>query len=94
LEKGTKVPLKVLKRSRADYTKNSAVIFLLIKRGEEIILLPGDDFLIEQGDQMLIVCNDESEEDLAYILNNYYEFNYVLHGKEKISGVLGWLYKE
>ncbi len=94
LEKGTKVPLKVLKRSRADYTQNSAVIFLLIKRGEEIILLPGDDFLIEQGDQMLIVCNDESEEDLAYILNNYYEFNYVLHGKEKISGVLGWLYKE
>jgi len=94
LEKGTKIPLKVLKRSRADYTQNSAVIFLLIKRGEEIILLPGDDFLIRQGDQMLIVCNDESEKDLAYILNNYYELNYVLYGKEKVSGILKWLRKE
>ena len=93
LEKGTKIPLKVLKRSRSDYTKNSAVIFLLIKRKGEIIMLPGDDFLIEKGDEMLIVCNDENEEDLAYILNNYYELNYVLYGKEKISGVLGWFYK-
>ena len=93
LEKGTKIPLKVLKRSRSDYTKNSAVIFLLIKRKGEIIMLPGDNFLIEKGDEMLIVCNDESEEDLAYILNNYYELNYVLYGKEKISGVLGWFYK-
>jgi Trk K+ transport system NAD-binding subunit len=93
LDKGTKVPLKVLKRSRADYKKNNALIFLLIKRQKEIILLPGDDFLIQKGDEMLIVCNDESEVDLAYILNNYYEFHYVMYGEEKITGILGLMYK-
>ncbi len=88
LEDGIEVPLKVLKRSRADYTKNNPVIFLLIKRQNEIFLLPDDEFLIHKEDKMLIVCTDKSETDLAYIFNNYYELYYVLNGKEQHTGVL------
>ncbi len=88
LEKGTKVSLNILKKSRKDYKNSSAVIFLLIKRNEDIYLLPDDDFLIKKNDQFLVVCNKESEVDLAYILNNYYEFYYVLNNKEKISGIM------
>lgn len=91
LEAGEEIKLEVLKRSRADYTKNNALIFLMIRRGEEIILLPQDDFVLQCDDEMLIVCNEESEEDLAYILNNYYELHYVRFGKEKLEGVVGWL---
>ncbi len=88
LEKGTKVSLNILKKSRKDYKNSSAVIFLLIKRNEDIYLLPDDDFLIKKNDQFLVVCNKESEVDLAYILNNYYEFYYVLNNKEKVSGIM------
>jgi len=92
LQKGTSVTLSVLKRARDDYQKQNPLIFLLIKRGKEFFLLPEEDFSVQIGDEMLIVCNKESEVDLAYILNNYYELYYVMYGKEKISGVLGTIY--
>ncbi len=88
LKKGTKISLAILKRSRENYKKNNAVIFLLVKRKGAITLLPNDDFLVEKNDEFLVVCNHESEVDLAYILNNYYEFYYVVNGKEKISGIM------
>ncbi len=91
LDEGKEVPIKVLKRSREDYRKSAALIFLMIRRGQHNIMLPKDDFLIQKGDEMLVACNDTSEADLAYILNNYYEFYYAMYGREKISGILGWL---
>ncbi len=91
LREGEEVRLDVLKRSRADYTRYNPLLFLLIRRKDEIFLLPKEDFLLQCGDEMLIVCNEESEEDLAYILNNYYELYYVRFGKEKLEGVIRWL---
>ncbi len=88
LKKSKEIPLKVLKRSRKDYTKDNSVLFLLIRRGEKLFMLPDDDFLLRIGDEMLIVCSKKSEVDLAYILNNYYELYYVINGKEKVSGFL------
>ncbi len=82
------IKLKVLKRSRSDFNKTTALIFLLIQRGEKYILLPEDNFDLKIGDKMLIVCSNKSESDLAYILNNYYELYYVMHGKEKVSGIM------
>ena len=92
LGKGTKVSLGVLKRSREDYHKQNKLIFLLIKRNDEYFLLPDDEFLVKRCDEMLIVCHKESEVDLAYILNNYYELFYVLNGREKVSGLLGYFH--
>jgi len=89
LKKESSIKLKVLKRSRSDYNKSTALIFLLIQRAGEYILLPEDNFDLKIGDKMLVVCNDKSESDLAYILNNYYELHYVMHGREKVSGIMG-----
>ncbi len=94
LGKGTRVTLEVLRRSRADYTQKMKLLFLLIKRNDEYFLLPDDTFEVQRGDEMLVVCNKESEVDLAYILNNYYEFYYVRTGKEMVSGVLGYLFNK
>ena len=93
LQEGVEVPLRVLKRSREDWHRQSALIFLLIKRGERIIILPGDDFTIQEGDTLLVACNHQSEEDLAYILNNVYELHYVMYGRELVTGLLGWMMK-
>jgi len=93
LQEGVEVPLRVLKRSREDWRRQSALIFLLIKRGEQIIILPDDDFTIQEGDAMLVACNRQSEEDLAYILNNVYELHYVMYGRELMTGLLGWMTK-
>jgi Trk K+ transport system NAD-binding subunit len=92
LKKEGSIKLKVLKRSRSNFEKSTALIFLLIKRDEEYILLPEDNFELKIGDEMLIVCSNKSETDLAYILNNYYELHYVMYGKEKLSGVMGLVY--
>jgi len=88
LKDGAKVTIGTLRRSRRNYKKNNAVMFLLIRRKGEIYLLPDDDFVVELDDEFLIVCNKKSEVNLAYILNNYYELYYVMHGKEKISGIM------
>ncbi|HHD77518.1 MAG TPA: portal protein [Campylobacteraceae bacterium] len=93
LQEGVRVTLQVLKRSRESYTRENPLLFLLVRRGDEVILLPEDDFVVEPGDEMLVVCNDESENDLAYILNNYYELYYAMHGTEEIPGLLGGLMK-
>ena len=79
------------KQALALYQKLEEEVAVPIKRKQNIILLPDDDFSIQKGDQMLIVCNDKSETDLAYILNNYYELHYVMYGKEKRTGVFGKL---
>ncbi len=92
LKKEGSIKLKVLKRSRSNFEKSTALIFLLIKRDEEYILLPEDNFDLKIGDKLLIVCSNKSETDLAYILNNYYELHYVMYGKEKLSGVMGLVY--
>ena len=90
LKAGETVRLGVLKRCRDDYTRPNALLFLLVRRGEEYFLMPEDDFALQIGDALLVVCNDESEEDLAYILNNYYELFYVRFGRERCNGILSW----
>ncbi|OQX73607.1 MAG: portal protein [Campylobacteraceae bacterium 4484_4] len=94
LEKGTKITLEMLKRRREDYTRQNDLLFLMIVREGESILLPPDDFEIAPGDEMLVVCNQESETDLAYILNNYYELYYVMTGREKITGILKYFVRQ
>ncbi len=94
LEKGATITLEMLKRRREDYTRQNNLLFLMIVREGESILLPPDDFKIAPEDEMLVVCNQESEIDLAYILNNYYELHYVMTGREKITGIMKYFVKE
>lgn len=91
LRKKETVKLDVLKRSRTNYKKYNPLLFLMIIRGRKKIILPKNDFEIEIGDKLLITCSEESETDLMYILNNFYELYYVMHGRDKISGILGML---
>ena len=81
LDKGTSISLSSLRKSRADRTQLLHVVFLLLKREEQIYLMPESNFRVKLGDQLLVVASEEDREDFEYIINNIYELNYVL-GKE------------
>lgn len=83
LQKGISITLDILARSREDNTQKTQLVFLLVQRGKEVFLLPSDDFELVFGDKILVACNEESKEDMEYILENYYELRYVMGLKEK-----------
>lgn len=89
LEKQEKVKLNILKRSRENYKNTNALLFLMVKRKGKNIILPNDNFEVKIGDKLLVACDTESKVDFMYILENFYDLFYVMHGYEKISGIFG-----
>ncbi len=83
LSRGRRIRLGEILRSREDRTKPLNVIVLLCKESDErqIHLLPSKDLELEADMKLLIAALDESKIDLEYIVNNYYELEYVLSGK-------------
>jgi len=78
LQKGTKITLANLRRSRENREDLLHIVYLLLKRGDEIFLMPDSQMDIKIGDELLIVADDENRDDFEYITNNIYELNYVL----------------
>jgi len=81
LKKGRRITLGDLRRSRADQNQKMPIMFLLYKWHEERReLLPDDSLVLEPGVQLLVAATEESKTDFEYIVNNYYELEYVLTG--------------
>ena len=91
LEKGSILTLEMLGRRRENWQLRNDLLFLMVLRDNHPILLPPDHFEIAAGDELLVICHEESREDLEYILNNYYELHYAMYGKEKVTGVARYL---
>jgi len=81
-EKGTPVTLANLRRSRENREEMLQIVFLLLKRGDEVYLMPNSQMTLQAGDELLSVADEENYEDFEYIINNLYELNYVLGRKE------------
>ena len=84
LKKQSLITLSNLRRSREDRTQALEIIYLLLKREDEIYLMPDLDMEIQIGDKLLIASDEESKNDFEYIINNIYELNYVLENRQKI----------
>ena len=82
-EDENKMQLGTLKLSRRDRNQKNNVFVLLIVRDEETILLPNDEFEILIDDKILFACDENAIDDVEYIANNAYEFQYIISGKEK-----------
>ncbi len=82
LKSGSQVTLSDLRRSREDREKMLPIVFLLLKRGEDIYLIPNSQMLLQIGDELLSTAGEGKYEDFEYIINNIYELNYVL-GREE-----------
>jgi Trk K+ transport system NAD-binding subunit len=78
LQREEKITLAKLRRSRANKNEILPIVFLLLKRGDEIFLIPNSQMEVKIGDKLLIVAHDEFREDFEYIINNLYELDYVL----------------
>jgi len=78
LEKGNKVTLSNIRRSRENREEILHIVYLILKRDGQIYLMPDGDIELRLGDELLIVADDENREDFEYITNNIYELNYVL----------------
>lgn len=72
-----------LRSSRRDRNQYNNLVPLLVVRGDEDILLPSIDTNIYLHDKILFACDENSKDDLEYIVNNVYEFHYIVTGHEK-----------
>ncbi|MEA1916410.1 MAG: NAD-binding protein, partial [Campylobacterota bacterium] len=85
LRRDDKITLADLRRSRSDNTKRLNIVYLLLKREDEIFLLPHSSMKLKLDDELLISSNEDAQEDFEYIINNIYELNYVLENRNKID---------
>jgi len=77
------ITLGVLKSSRRDRTQRNNIVPLFIQRENSEILLPDDSTELELNDKILFACDNNAKEDLEYIANNAYEFDYIVNGIER-----------
>ncbi len=78
LSEGEQITLSNLRRSRENREELLHIVYLLLKRGEEIYLMPNGSMPLQLGDELLIVSDEENYDDFEYIVNNIYELEYVL----------------
>jgi Trk K+ transport system NAD-binding subunit len=93
LEKGKSVTLANLRRSRENREELLPIVFLLLKRGEEVFLMPDSQMDLQIDDELLIVADEDLYEDFEYIINNIYELNYVLGRDETNNLTLSSIWK-
>jgi len=86
LQNGEKVTLANLRRSRENRDELLPIVFLLLKRGDEVFLMPDSQQPLQLDDELLIVADEDLYEDFQYIVNNIYELNYVL-GREEMHNM-------
>jgi len=77
--KKMKIRLGDIRKSRANRKELLKIVYLLLRRNDEYILMPSPDIEIKTGDKLLIAGNYEVIDDFEYIINNIYELEYVLN---------------
>ena len=84
------VSLGQILRDGTDRSQPLNAITLLIERGNQCYLLPGDDFLLNAGDQLLLASPLAAQRNFEFTVRNANELDYVLFGREE-SG--SWLWQ-
>ncbi len=93
IKSGKSININILLKSLKDWKSYHNAIPLLLKRGEEEILLPHDE-IMELGDQILFACDRESRDEIEYIASNIYDLHYIRTGEEKKNWVLSKIFKQ
>ena len=84
-----RIALGEILRDGTDRSQPLRAITLLIRREDEMILLPPDDFLLAPGDELLIASSLAARRNLELTLYRPSELDYVLTGHE-ITGSWVW----
>ncbi len=83
IEASNEIALSLFEISLHNRNLKNNVIPLLLKREDEIVLLPSVDTLLKIDDKLLFACDENAQNDIEYIAQNPYEFHYALSGEEK-----------
>lgn len=75
--------LKVLTCSRRDRTKYNNIVPLLIVRENLELVQPTLETELKIEDKILFACDENAKDDIEYIVNNLYEFHYIVSGEDK-----------
>ena len=62
--------------------KNNVIPLLLVRNGEKF-MLPDWNIKLQHEDKILFACDKNSKNDIEYIAQNAYEFQYALTGEER-----------
>ena len=87
---GQRFTLGEIMRDGTDRSQPLNAVTLLVERGAQVFLLPGDDFRLDAGDQLLIASPLAAQRNFEFTVRNANELDYVLCGREE-SG--SWLWQ-
>jgi Trk K+ transport system NAD-binding subunit len=85
-----RIALGEILRDGTDRSQALPAATLLLRRGNELILLPPDDYQLAAGDELLLASSLAARRNLELTLHNPNELDYVLTGSE-VSG--SWLWE-
>jgi Trk K+ transport system NAD-binding subunit len=77
------VKLELFSKSLYNREQQNNVIPLLLKREDEVLVLPSLETILKENDEILFACDENANEDIEYIAENLYEFHYAYTGEEK-----------
>jgi Trk K+ transport system NAD-binding subunit len=77
-KKENNITLKNLMTTRDEKKELNNILALLLQRGKKFYLLPDNDMILEENDQILFAASNEAINDIEYIAQNSYELEYVL----------------
>jgi Trk K+ transport system NAD-binding subunit len=83
IEASNEIALSIFEISLHNRNLKNNVIALLLKRDDEIVILPSLDTPLKIDDKLLFACDENAQNDIEYIAQNPYEFHYALNGEEK-----------
>ncbi len=86
LDSGKSLNLGQLRRNPHDLDGLIACMPLTIKRGEQCMMLSGDDEPVMQDDEILFCGTEHSEVMLSATMNNAYTLDYLISGRDKPRG--------
>ena len=83
------ITLQTLRRSRRNRDQLNNLVALLIIKDDKNILMPSWDTKLDINDKILFACDQNALDDIEMIINNMYEFHYIVYGKER-KNILRW----
>lgn len=93
LDRGATVRLGDLLRDPRNRDDRLDAIALMLKRGDEEILVPDDDTVLQPNDRILWCGGYRVRKQMDWVCKNHNVFGYILTGKEQASGYLWqWLF--
>lgn len=83
ISRNINIELGLLSTSLHNRMQKNNVVPLLLIRDNENFMLPDENIKLKNEDKILFACDKNAKNDIEYISQNIYEFNYAILGEDK-----------